>query len=672
MNNITDNFNNLIENSFNKCDEFLERASIYYKGFLEHSDKLIKLFVQNNKYKSSKREDENKILFIKKKFDLLTIITKNFREIVKELKEKDYEHTHFYKYLLNEFINFNWNGLSYFNDFYESKILNFNQKIGTETIFNEDDFTAINAYYHIFSTQSFADSLINKVTSLFIFNKIKHINNNIVMIGANGSGKSTFARNLKGKLGTSFAIISAQHLLIYKDISSISLNNFDKIFNFQNSNKLGSDNDLERLLSDDFSNLVKALFEENQKREHKLYVGEEEKQESILSKVIKIWNELIPHRRIINPDSYQLEVECVDNSDRYNLNKLSDGEKAVFYYIGHVLFAEKDSYIVIDEPENHLHHSICSKLWNRLEESRPDCKFIYITHNLDFAVSRNNKTIIWNKKFVPPSNWEFEELKPDDNIPDVLMLEILGSRKSVIFCEGDSRNSLDYKIYSHFFSNYDIIPVGGHESVISYCRSFNKNFSLTGIKAFGIIDGDAWSEEEKQAYEQDGIMILPYNEIENFLCDEIILDYIIESTGCEQSKKDDFKSEFFDMVTKEKEALSTWYAKNKINNYMKHNLLKEEKDIHALKQELNECHMSELLEKSYNEKLKQLDDGLQNRNYKALIKTVNLKKRLSRGLANKHIVNNYEERVINLMRNKDFEDLINNNFFSKYCPIFIQ
>lgn len=82
--------------------------------------------------------------------------------------------------------------------------------------------------------------------------------------------------------------------------------------------------------------------------------------------------------------------------------------------------------------------------------------------------------------------------------------------------------------------------------------------------------------------------------------------------------------------------------------------------------------MSELLEKSYNEKLKQLDDGLQNRNYKALIKTVNLKKRLSRGLANKHIVNNYEERVINLMRNKDFEDLINNNFFSKYCPIFIQ
>ena len=57
-----------------------------------------------------------------------------------------------------------------------------------------------------------------------------------------------------------------------------------------------------------------------------------------------------------------------------------------------------------------MHTALCDKLWNVLEQERPDCTFVYLTHNLDFAVSRNNKTIIWNKSFTPPKFWDFEEL----------------------------------------------------------------------------------------------------------------------------------------------------------------------------------------------------------------------------------------------------------------------
>ena len=42
------------------------------------------------------------------------------------------------------------------------------------------------------------------------------------MIGANGSGKSTFARQLNGKLSNNIVILSAQHLLYYTKRKTIS------------------------------------------------------------------------------------------------------------------------------------------------------------------------------------------------------------------------------------------------------------------------------------------------------------------------------------------------------------------------------------------------------------------------------------------------------------------
>lgn len=75
---------------------------------------------------------------------------------------------------------------------------------------------------------------------------------------------------------------------------------------------------------------------------------------------------------------------------KYPFMSLSDGEKAVFYYIAHILLAKDNSYIIVDEPENHLHLALIMKLWDALELVRSDCQFIYLTHNLEFAASRNN------------------------------------------------------------------------------------------------------------------------------------------------------------------------------------------------------------------------------------------------------------------------------------------
>ena len=71
-----------------------------------------------------------------------------------------------------------------------------------------------------------------------------------------------------------------------------------------------------------------------------------------------------------------------------------------------------------------------SSLWNKIEEARPDCQFVYITHDLDFAASRTNAKKIWAKEFLGEGRWIWEEVPDVDEIPENLVLEIIGSRKT--------------------------------------------------------------------------------------------------------------------------------------------------------------------------------------------------------------------------------------------------
>lgn len=152
------------------------------------------------------------------------------------------------------------------------------------------------------------------------------------------------------------------------------------------------------LVSDDQleSSKVYDVFLDDPK---KLYNNSSENHLSILRKVKALWEKVVLHK-VIKIESGKILVQsrdCTNSNELYNGHEMSDGERAVFYFIGQVLSASKDSLIIIDEPENHLHNSIISKLWNLLEEARPDCVFLYITHNLDFALRSKRSVLIWVK-----------------------------------------------------------------------------------------------------------------------------------------------------------------------------------------------------------------------------------------------------------------------------------
>ena len=61
------------------------------------------------------------------------------------------------------------------------------------------------------------------------------------------------------------------------------------------------------------------------------YYETDRKEISFLSKTIELWNKIIEHRSLINSRTGLFVTG--QNIKPYDFNQLSDGEKAVFYYI---------------------------------------------------------------------------------------------------------------------------------------------------------------------------------------------------------------------------------------------------------------------------------------------------------------------------------------------------
>ncbi|WP_302233705.1 AAA family ATPase [uncultured Adlercreutzia sp.] len=106
---------------------------------------------------------------------------------------------------------------------------------------------------------------------------------------------------------------------------------------------------------------------------------------------------------------------------------MSDGERSVLYLAAQVLCVPENKTLIIDEPEVHLHPSLMGRLWRALESARPDCLFVFITHDVQFAALHKDSPRIWVKSF-DGANWDWDFI-PNSDLPEQLLLELLGNRK---------------------------------------------------------------------------------------------------------------------------------------------------------------------------------------------------------------------------------------------------
>ena len=56
---------------------------------------------------------------------------------------------------------------------------------------------------------------------------------------------------------------------------------------------------------------------------------------------------------------------------------------------------------------------------------------MYLTHDSDFVASRVNSKIYWIEKY-DGSKWEWRQLQENKDLPQALMIELVGSREPIL------------------------------------------------------------------------------------------------------------------------------------------------------------------------------------------------------------------------------------------------
>ena len=288
----------------------------------------------------------------------------------------------------------------------------------------------------------------------------------VIFVGANGGGKTRLAVHIEKALGLKGHRISGHRALslnpgVPKISEKLALSGLrtghageDARVNYREGHRWHG-KEATSLLND-FDYLVQALFAEQANKSLETHQrarrGEREKPEPTkFERLTEIWERLLPDRKLhITGDN--IEVSVAGTYARYSASEMSDGERAIFYMIGQTLSADGNSVVIIDEPELHVHRSIMAKLWDELEAARPDCAFVFITHDLEFAASRAaQKFVILD--FEPTPRWKIEAVPEDTGFSEELTTLILGSRRPVLFVEG-TEASLDYAIYRCCFPDW--------------------------------------------------------------------------------------------------------------------------------------------------------------------------------------------------------------------------
>lgn len=290
----------------------------------------------------------------------------------------------------------------------------------------------------------------------------------IVFVGANGSGKTRLGVFLDAILSANgvevHRIAAHRSLALNPDVVPPSLEiaqnrlfyGYDKgDYNHKSGHRFQSQPEI-ALLSD-FDHVVSALYAENNDVSI-LYRQSAMSNTGVytpppaakIDNLKNIWEKVLPHRQLVILSS-NFKTKTL-GGDEYSASEMSDGERVIFYLIAQALLAKPNTLLIFDEPELHINRSILAKLWDEIEASRPDCCFLYITHDIEFASSRRAATKFALREFkkVPNTCWDIELVPEGGQLPEDIVTTIVGSRRPVLFVEGDG-GSLDSALYRRVY-----------------------------------------------------------------------------------------------------------------------------------------------------------------------------------------------------------------------------
>lgn len=467
----------------------------------------------------------------------------------------------------------------------------------------------------------------------------------VTVIGANGAGKTRFSARLMEMFPHRAFKLSALRAIFPTTSVSKLEGSIDMLYNERSTMthiiRGAAESEFERLIyllmHDEFIDMLtyKARLKSGDRVEMPC---------TRLDDVLNRWIKVFPQNKVFRFDGKLLFSSNDNDHKPYSSQLLSNGEKAVLYYIGAVLYAMPEAVIFVDSPEIFLHHSIMQTLWNVIEEMRPDCTFIYNTHDIEFASSRIDNVCVWVRNYDSMNEaWDYQ-IVSNSTFPDEIYFDILGSRKPVLFIEGDEIHSIDSKLYPLIFTEYTVKPVGSCNKVIEVTRAFNDMQSFHHLDSHGIVDRDRRNDHEVAYLRQKKILVPDVAEIENIL----MLEGVVRTVARHYHKDDTrvfvkVKKAVINMFRSVLKQQALMHVRHRVKSSVEMRIDRKFQNINAL-----ENHMLDLVHEinprgMYDEMCRQFHVYEQREDYAAVLKVFN----------EKTIITNSNVAVLCGLRNKD-------------------
>ena len=532
----------------------------------------------------------------------------------------------------------------------------------------------------IYSYDSIFPQILYNFKVIKLFSFIAKIDSTTIIIGANGAGKTSLINELRknnSKINSNaMYVLPAQKLLCFathiQDRNVVDEDSYITEFNNINLKYETIDlylNQIDANFSNTFTKLITLLVKDIMAVATDNFRGKNESSLSLWQKLEKIWNKIKPEIKF-DIDTKNTVVKVEKNGSKYSINGLSDGERCILFYIGNVLLAPENSYIIVDEPETFLNAAVYNELWDLLISERSDCQFVFASHNMDFVQSRTNATYMWCKKFEAPYDLDYERLEDSQEFPLSLLTEVSGTRKPILFCEG-TKTSIDYKIYSKLFSKFCFVkPVQGHKQVIQHTKAYNDLQYVHGNTAYGIIDNDWMDESSIQVYKEQGIFVLPFNEVEMILVDDAVVKSCLhfDDDKEKQQKIKNLQQSIIDSCKENKDKIISIALKKRLDEFMEGNCI----DINKPTKEDVEEFLKNLVNKfdassTVDNITFIVEESLNSSDFSRILKICNLKNEIIDYRGNTEIVPNFKDKALKRitldndlqkeLRHKYFEEL---------------
>ena len=517
--------------------------------------------------------------------------------------------------------------------------------------------------------------ILNDFKAIKLFSFIAKIDSTTVIIGANGAGKTSLINELRKNSIDEMYVLPAQKLLYFVS-NTHNRNGITKEKYIQDLKEVNIKYDTIEIqthqIEDDFSGTFTKLITLWVKDFAKVMTdnarGVGEVSIALLDRVEQIWNQIFPDITFY-PESDDRVLEVVRNGDKYSINGLSDGERCVLFYIGNVLLAPENSYIVVDEPETFLNGAVYNELWDLLISERPDCQFIFASHNMDFVQSRTNATYIWCNKFEAPYDFDYEQLEESQEFPLSILAEVSGTRKPILFCEG-TKTSIDYQIYSKLFSEFCFVkPVQGHKQVIHHTKAYNDLQLLHGNTAYGIIDNDWMNKSSIQEQKEQNIFVLPFNEVEMMLVDEAVVKSCLhfDDDKEKQQKFENLQQSIIESCKEKKDKIISIALKKRLDEFMEGNCIQNNKptkeDVEEfLKNLVNKFDASSTVDNITSI----VEASLDSSDFSRILKICNLKNEIINHRGNTKIVPNFKDKALRrIALDNDLQKKLRHKYFEE-------